>query len=482
MKGRESAGAFCSQAGQSEVTHDVVAIGCGPFNLGLAALASSIENLDLTAFEARPELAWHPGLMFDDATFQLSFLADLVTLVDPTHPLSFLAYLRDVDRMYPFFIREEFHPTRREYEAYLRWVAAKLPAVRFSHRVESVHWDEGRQRFAVNVLRAGGDRSRVLARDLVLGIGTEPSLPEAVLALPEGKRLHSADYLHRRLDVERAQHVTVIGSGQSAAEIVLDLLRRNLEGGPALTWLTRTPSFAPLDYTKLVLEMTTPAYIRYFHGLPQDVKDRLNAEQWQHYKGISTKTLEQLHDLLYQRELKTGLAAVELRCGVAVESAALRGGGEVALVCRHRDTGTVFEHATNLVVSATGYRERRPSFLGPVESLLQRDAQGRYRVRLDYSVELDASVTGRVFVANAELHSHGVATPDLGVCAYRNATILNAITGREVYRLPRRTAFTSFSVPSPLPQLATSIPAPVSPRSAPESAAALLLAPALAGG
>lgn len=471
-----------SRATSVNAMHDVVAIGCGPFNLGLAALASRIEGLDLAAFEARPELVWHPGLMFDDATFQLSFLADLVTLVDPTHPLSFLAYLRDVDRLYPFFIREEFHPTRREYEDYLRWVVSKLSVLRFSHRVESVHWDEIRSRFAVQVARASGDRVYVLAKDLVIGIGTEPAVPEALAGLPQPKLLHSADYLNRRLDVERAQHVTVIGSGQSAAEIVLDLLRRNLEGGPAFTWLTRAQSFAPLDYTKLVLEMTTPAYIRYFHALPQDVKDRLNVEQWQHYKGISTKTIDQIHDLLYQRQLKAGLAAVELRCGVAIESAALRSSGDIALACRHRDTGSVFEQATSLVISATGYRERCPSFLGPIESLLQRDAQGRYRVRLDYSVELDESVSGKIFVANAELHSHGVATPDLGVCAYRNATILNAITGREVCRLPRRTAFTNFSVPPPALTHETSVSASQTTRSQAEPLAAAFSTPALMGG
>jgi lysine N6-hydroxylase len=429
--------------------HDVIAIGCGPFNLGLAALASKVDDLDLIALDARPELRWHPGLMFEDAALQQSFLADLVTLVDPTHPLSFLAYLRAVDRMYPFFIREAFHPTRREYEDYLHWVVAQLPSVRFSHSVELVHWHEPAQLFALDVVRGAGVRERLWARDLVIGIGSEPMLPKALAELAPERVMHSAHYLQRRTDLARAEHVTVVGSGQSAAEVVLDLLRENLAGGPALSWLTRTRSFAPLDYTKLVLEMTTPAYVRYFHGLPQATKDRLNAEQWQHYKGISSSTIDQIHDLLYQRELARDLAPVTLRCGVAVETASERAHGQVALGCQHRDTGTRFEQETSLVICATGYRERSASFLAPIEPLLRRDAQGRYRVRLDHSIELDRKVSGRVFVANAELHSHGVATPDLGVSAYRNATILNTITGRELYRLPQRTAFTSFALPAP---------------------------------
>lgn len=428
--------------------HDVVAIGCGPFNLGLAALASTVEGLDLVALEARPELRWHPGMMFDEAALQVSFLADLVSLVDPTHPLSFLAYLRDMDRIYPFYVRERFHPTRREYEDYLRWAASRLEAVRFSHRVDTVHWDEACGRFAIDVQRADGATLRMLARDLVIGIGTEPSIPEALADLPPELLLHTGHYLGRQSAVESASHVTVVGSGQSAAEVIVDLLQRNLAGGPAVHWLTRTESFAPLDYTKLVLEMTTPAYVRYFHALPQKVRDRLVTEQWRHYKGISSETLEQIHDLLYRRELEHGLSEVELRCGVAVESAAADPAGRAVLRCRHRDTGVTFDHTTDLVIAATGYQQRQPAFLRPIENLLRRDEEGRYRVRLDHSVELDEQVSGRIFVAHADLHSHGVAAPDLGLCAYRNATILNTVTQRQAYRLPQRTAFTRFGLPA----------------------------------
>jgi lysine N6-hydroxylase len=205
--------------------------------------------------------------------------------------------------------------------------------------------------------------------------------------------------------------------------------------------------------------MTTPAYVRYFHGLPQAVKDGLNREHWRHYKGISTETIEQLYELLYQRHFAPGLAPVELRCGAAVERAAASAAGEVVLGCLDRDTGAVFEHASDLIVAATGYRERRPAFLEALEPALLRDEQGRYRVRLDYSIELAPAICGRIFVANAELHSHGVATPDLGMSAFRNASILNAVTGREVFRLPAHTAFTAFGVP-PAPPRATRPPPP----------------------
>jgi lysine N6-hydroxylase len=306
--------------------HDVVAIGCGPFNLGLAALASTVDDIDLVVLEEQPELTWHRGMMFGDASMQVNFLADLVTLVAPWHPLSFLAYLHDMDRLYTFTVRENFFPSRREYEDYLRWAAAKLPSVRFSHRVEEVRWDAGEQRFTVDAVRGDGTRLRMRARDLVVGIGTAPYVPEALAGLPEPMLLHTSEYLYRAADVAAAGKVTVVGSGQSGAEVAVDLLGRNVAGGPAVSWLTRTSSFAPLDYTKMNLELTTPAYMQYFHSLPERVRDRLVKEQWQFYKGISTDTLEEIHELLYRRQLEHGLAEVELRFGITVESASVDAG------------------------------------------------------------------------------------------------------------------------------------------------------------
>ena len=70
--------------------HDVIAIGIGPFNLGLAALAAPVADLDVLCLDENPAFDWHPGLLLEGATLQTPFLADLVTLADPTSPYSFL--------------------------------------------------------------------------------------------------------------------------------------------------------------------------------------------------------------------------------------------------------------------------------------------------------------------------------------------------------------------------------------------------------
>ncbi|MGW5189346.1 lysine N(6)-hydroxylase/L-ornithine N(5)-oxygenase family protein [Kribbella sp. NPDC004138] len=416
--------------------YDVIAIGCGPFNLGLAALADGVDDVQLAVFDSRPEFTWHRGLMFEDAMLQVSFLADLVSLVEPAHHLSFLSYLKDNDRLYQFYVREKFHPTRREYEAYLRWCAAQLDSLHFGHHVREVVWNGSS--FELTVER-GEALERFEARHLVVGVGTEPFVPAALAGLPAERFTHSADYLFRRDDLVRTGHVTVVGSGQSGAECFLDLLRSD---GPAVSWLTRTAAFTPLDYSKLVLEMTTPSYVDYFHALDERVRDQLVKDQWRHYKGISSETLEDIHDLLYARDLSA--APAELQVGVGVVSAVARADG-LELTMLHADSGKTFQHTTGAVVAATGYRNRSLPFMECLQSQIDHDAAGRWVINRDHSVQ--GALEGRLFVANADLHSHGVAAPDLGIGAVRNATILNSVAGREVFRLPKSTAYTTFAIP-----------------------------------
>jgi lysine N6-hydroxylase len=49
-----------------------------------------------------------------------------------------------------------------------------------------------------------------------------------------------------------------------------------------------------------------------------------------------------------------------------------------------------------------------------------------------------------IFVQNADLHSHGFNSADLGMGPYRNATILNLILGREHFKLEENIAFQRF--------------------------------------
>lgn len=421
--------------------YDVAGVGIGPFNLSLAALADPLDQLEVVLFDARPEFRWHPGLLLDGATLQVPFLADLVTLVDPTNRHSFLNYLRERGRLLPFYFAERFHLPRAEYDDYGRWAASRLPSCRFGHEVTGLRWIDREEAFELTVEGA----EPVLAAAVVLGVGTQPSVPEPLQPLvsaPDVLALHSADYLTHRPELIAADSVTVVGSGQSGAEVFLDLLRaRSTVDG--LRWLARTPAFAPMEYSKLGLEQFTPDYTAYFHGLPEAVRDQLLPTQWQLYQGIDAETMAEIHDELYRRSIGGGWPGAVLTPGVEVVSATFGDGIELGL--RHVQQETTATHRTSAVVAATGYAETPTGpLLQGLGNAVRRDAQGRLVIGADYRVELD--VPGPLFVQNAERHTHGPGAPDLGLGAWRAAAILNAVCGKPVYDLPERTAFTTFGL------------------------------------
>ena len=411
--------------------HDLVGIGVGPFNLGLACLAEPIDDLDAVFLEARDSFSWHPGMMLDDATLQVPFLADLVTLADPTSPYSYLNFLKDVGRLYSFYIRESFFPLRREYDDYCRWVAQRLTSIHWGQPVVRVEHDGE----AYLVTNATGETWR--GRRLVLGTGTSPRLPFDV----DGPALHSADYLARKADLLGTGSITVVGSGQSAAEIYADLLAEQETHGFDLTWLTRSPRFFPMEYTKLTLEMTSPEWSSYFQALPASTRARVQAGQQALSKGISSDTINAIFDELYRRE---ALGGVDTTLLTATEVRAAQWDGErYSLDLHHTEQDVRGRMATESLVFATGYQARVPDFLEPVRDRLRFDEHGRYAAGSTFAV----SDAGDVFVQNGEEHTHGFVAPDLGMGALRNSVILASVLGREAYRVEKRIAFQEFGLP-----------------------------------
>lgn len=422
---------------------DVAAVGAGPFNLGFASLAEPVSEISLAVLEGAEQITWHPGMMLAGTHLQVPFLADLVTMADPTSPYSFLNYLKARGRIYQFYIRENFYALREEFSNYLAWAAEQLASVRLGHRVVDVRYRDGAYR--ISMLTSKG-MSTISADTLVLGTGSRPHQPDVLTddACESDRIIHSSQYLFAREPIvessgpgTRPKVVTVLGSGQSAAEIVLDLLRC-LPDEDHLVWLARAERFFPLEYTKLSLEMTSPEYIDFFHALPAASRDNIAASQNGLYKGINADLINEIHEQLYQRSLHRE-PRVHLRTGCAATSIAAPG-DTVDIALQHAQETRQLTLATDYLIMATGYRAHTPDFLDGIASRIRWLPDGRFDVDREYGVGL----YGDIFVQNAELHTHGYSAPDLGMGAYRNSVLLNRIAGREVYPVERHISFQQF--------------------------------------
>lgn len=302
---------------------DLIGIGVGPFNLGLAALCDELPGLDCVFIEKEKEFNWHPGLMIPGTRLQVPFYADLVTLANPRSRFTYLNYLHERERMIAFGIREAQFITRREYNNYCRWACSLLPNLHFSEACLDIQP-------CLHGYKVTTTKDIYYAAHLVIGAGSVPFVPECIGKLEPPQIIHASSYLFHREQLVRQPSVTIVGSGQSAAEIFYDLLQYRECFTEGISWFTRSDRFFPMDYCKFALEMSSPAYVDYFYSLPPTVRLPLLDSQKMLYKGINFKLIEEIYDRLYLQWVEGMAAPVGISPNCTLKNVTQRGTGQLS--------------------------------------------------------------------------------------------------------------------------------------------------------
>ncbi|HET9212140.1 MAG TPA: SidA/IucD/PvdA family monooxygenase [Thermoanaerobaculia bacterium] len=418
-------------------TYDLVGIGIGPSNLSLAALLAPFPGVRTRFFDRARELKWHPGLLFPEAEIQVSHLKDLVTPADPTSRFSFLAFLHSRKRLYRFMHAEFPRIRRLEFDQYLHWVASQLPELCFGRPVDAVTWDGG---LAVH---AGGERIR--ARHLALGSGLSPRVPAFARPYLGETVFHSSDFLLKRFQ-PAGRRVMVVGGGQSGAELVSKLLADASALPRELYWVSRRPSFLPLDESPFANEWFTPTYSQHFFRLPGPVRERLVAEQALASDGISTGLLKTLCQRLYELDfLQAAPCARHLWPARDLTALAPHGDGWRVAV-RDLIAERSAEVGVDCLILATGYTWAIPAYLEPILDRVELE-NGCFRFQEDYSIVWEGSPGHQIYAMNAARIARGVADPNLSLLAWRSSKIANSLLGRQVYEVDEAAALVGWGGP-----------------------------------
>ena len=237
--------------------YDLVCVGFGPASLAIAiALHDRGIRPRIRYLERQREFKWHAGMLLPDARMQISFLKDLATLRDPTSKFTFLNYLKSKNRLVAFTNLSTFLPLREEYNDYLTWCASHFESqVHYGQETASVSPQRGasgqieswqvRSRDVIT-----GQESIISARHVVVAIGGKPKIPSALADLAEDLRIvHSSSYSHIGSRLGVAQHIAIIGGGQSAAEIFNNLQSRTSNAN--VTLYTGASALKPSDDSPL---------------------------------------------------------------------------------------------------------------------------------------------------------------------------------------------------------------------------------------
>jgi L-ornithine N5-oxygenase len=216
--------------------------------------------------------------------------------------------------------------------------------------------------------------------------------------MPDFRRSHG--------DTSAPLRVLVVGSGQSAAEILYHLLSNY----PAarITWAFRRVLPSALDQSPFTWEP--------YQG--EDTADLIDAlppaaraeylQELHHtnYSSIDQELLHAIHELCYQEQVGGTrrlhrLSHVELR-------EITRRGNELEARFQDRFTARMRAEPFDAAVLATGYRRELPSVLEGLNPYLVRDADGRVQVSRAYEVLVHPTLRARVFVQGISEHRFGI--------------------------------------------------------------------------
>ncbi|ALF60925.1 lysine N(6)-hydroxylase/L-ornithine N(5)-oxygenase family protein [Psychrobacter urativorans] len=430
---------------------DLIGIGLGPFNLSLAALLSNQPNITSKFFEQKSEFNWHKGMIFPHTTLQVPFMADLVTLIDPTSRYTFLNYLHIQHRLLKFYFLEDFEIYRKEYNHYCQWVAGQLSSAVFDTTVIKVALQENGNGFTVTVCEHGKVQT-YMAKNIVIGTGSQPVLPPFLQSIAERAPhhcMHTANFSEnfnfnsiRRSDT--LTKILVLGSGQSAAEVYQVLFDQQFDENKnvkfQLDWITRSAGFFPMEYTPLGLEHFSPAYIDYFYSLPPTTKARVVSKQDLLHKGMSANTIRAVYHQLYERSIANQQTYSSLMSNCELLNATLGStrNDRLSLTLRQHEQDHKSTAEYDCVIAGTGYKDELPQCLNRLFSAIEYDEFGQPKINRDYTLVYQNHLANhnnnsKIFVQNKETHTHGVGAGDLGLGAYRAGCIVNELMGKPIY-------------------------------------------------
>ncbi len=431
--------------GDGREVYDMIGIGFGPANAALAiCLEEEAEkpggrDLKRLFLEIRSQPVWHPGMLLEDSLLQISVLKDLATIRNPCSRFTFLNYVKERGRLFEFLNLRDLFPSRIEFNDYLNWVADQLRhRVRFGQEVTAILPVTGSPAAAgeaVELLRvvvrdvATGAVSELLTRDLVIATGGVPNPPPGIQLQAGGRAFHPHEFMQRIKrdypDRDGGYRFTVVGSGQSAAELFCYLLNRY--GSADVTAAIRRYAYKPVDDSDFTNEIFFPQMVDFLYALPDD-KRKLILDQCRdvNYAVVDMPLIRRIYKCLYQERVE-GRDRARIRPFLQLVEIEERPGAVVGVFQDLlRDTQVTIESDALIVATGYAWKKEHP-LLGALAPWFQCDPPGTYRIRRDYQIASRDGFAPRVYLQGFAEETHGASETVLSLLPVRADDIVRSM-------------------------------------------------------
>ncbi|MEU3188334.1 SidA/IucD/PvdA family monooxygenase [Streptomyces sp. NPDC006923] len=434
---------------EPDTIYDVLGIGFGPSNLALAIAIQERneqvppdERIHAGFLEKQPRFGWHRGMLIDDATMQVSFLKDLVTMRDPTSDFSFLCYLREQGRLVDFLNQKTLFPLRIEFHDYFEWAAARVDTlVEYSAEVVSVEpvTVEGEVRWFEVVSRDPADAERLIVRrahNVCVATGMEPHLPPGTVL--SDRVWHNSELMPRVAELAGrnapVRRAVVLGAGQSAAEAV-DYLHRSFPDAEICSVFSKY-GYTPADDSPFANRIFDPEAVDIYYNAPRGVKQSLfDYHRSTNYSVVDMELIEALSRTMYQEKVQ-GQQRLRMLNVSRIREVEPREDG-LDITVEYLPTGEREVLGADLLVHATGYRPQDiGERLGGVGKLCLRDEEDAILVGRDHRVVTAPHVVAGVYLQGGTEHTHGITSTLLSNTAVRAGEIHESLVATRAANAP----------------------------------------------
>jgi len=409
--------------------YDVLGVGFGPANLSIAiSLEEQAKDKGLTYcfLEQKSHFEWHGGMLLDGTRMQISCLKDLVTLRNPTSPYSFVNYLHKKERLSAFINLGSMNPSRVEFNDYLTWVAEQFAShVHYGQRVidiEAIEEEGHTSKVKVTSTDIEGNKTVRIAKNLIVGMGGTPKLPKQFEGHDDKKVIHSSKYKVWRetFSTNQPPKIAIVGAGQSAAEIFVDLTNRY--AGGEIHLVNRRFAMHPADDSPFVNEVFDPEFTDHMYKSTQAQRDQiLSRFSGTNYSVVDTEELNAIYELLYLQKVTGEGSHQHLRCH-DIQEVALKD-DKVALRLNDTINNAQSWNEYDAIILATGYRyDEFNQMLSSIEPLIENKS-----VERSYQLQMKSDCDVKIFLQGCCESSHGLSDTLLSILAVRSQEIVEAL-------------------------------------------------------
>jgi L-ornithine N5-monooxygenase len=403
------------------VVYDFVGGGFGPAGIALATALEDAREEGRTSpwrtlfLEKAADSKWQAEMLLPGTDIQHHFLRDFATPRNPRSRFTFVNYLHEKGRLFPFCLLGG-NPSRTEWSDYVQWVAQKVgDRTLYRHEVVAVEPLPGDGSSAIDLVGvrardlASGTERVFVTRNLVLATGRKPNMPPLFAPFTGSTVFHSHFFKSKIEQVDGSARPTfaVIGSAQSAGEILLHLVEHFPQS--TIYSIGRNAGFRQVDHGHFSNEVYFPEEADYVHSLSKENRRLLYEDVKQtNYACLDFDVSRALYLKRYEASVN-GRACFHLIKRSEVSGFEQNPGGH-CLVLKDIYRHTTQELQVQVVILCTGYFEERfPSVLEPVRHHLKVDAEGDPIVTRDYQIETTDNFLPGIFLSGLSERSHGIS-------------------------------------------------------------------------